>query len=62
MDGGDHPRRHSSRYLSVAKPSARTDPSDAYYKLISLDFDDMLLIAYGDPAWANDPGGTSHGY
>ena len=35
--------------------------SDAYYKLIPIDFDDMLLIAYGDSAWANAPGGKSQG-
>ena len=35
--------------------------SDAYYKLIPIDFEDMLLIAYGDSAWANAPGGKSQG-
>ena len=35
--------------------------SDAYYKLIPIDFDDMLLIAYGDSAWAIAPGGKSQG-
>ncbi|CAE7560935.1 GIP [Symbiodinium sp. CCMP2456] len=35
--------------------------SDAYYKLIPIDFADMLLIAYGDSAWANAPGGKSQG-
>ncbi|CAE7781718.1 unnamed protein product [Symbiodinium sp. KB8] len=34
---------------------------DACYKVIPISFDDMLLIAYGDSAWANAPGGKSQG-
>ncbi|CAE7806594.1 RE1, partial [Symbiodinium necroappetens] len=34
---------------------------DAYYKVIPIDFEEMLLIAYGDSAWANAPGGKSQG-
>ena len=34
---------------------------DAFHKVIPIDFDDMLLIAYGDSAWANAPGGKSQG-
>ena len=35
--------------------------NDAFYKIVPLDPQDMILIAYGDSGWANAPGGKSQG-
>ena len=33
----------------------------AHYKLVPIDFQNLVLIAYGDSGWANAPGGKSQG-
>ena len=35
--------------------------NNACYKLVPIDFKDLILIAYGDSGWANAPGGKSQG-
>ena len=35
--------------------------NSAYYKMVPIDFKDLILIAYGDSGWANAPGGKSQG-